>query len=42
MASARGYGDRVLPGVGVGLLGYAVGNYSGFVIASMVRGLLIG
>jgi len=42
MASARGYGDRVLPGVAVGLLGYAVGNYSGFVVASFVRGLLLG
>ncbi len=42
MASARGYGDRVLPGVAVGLLGYAAGNYSGFVVASIVRGLLIG
>ncbi len=42
MASARGYGDRVLPGVAVGLLGYAVGNYSGFVVASFVRGLQLG
>jgi hypothetical protein len=32
----------VLPGVAVGLLGYAAGNYSGFVVASFVRGLLIG
>jgi len=42
MASARGYGDRVLPGVAVGLLGYAVGNYTGFLVAAMVRGLLLG
>ena len=40
MASARGYMDRLLPGVAVGLLGYALGNYSGFAIAALVRGLL--
>ena len=34
LAGARGYADRVLPGVAVGLLGYAVGNYSGFLIAN--------
>jgi uncharacterized membrane protein len=42
MASARGYGDRVLPGVAVGLLGYAAGNYLGFVVASLMRALLLG
>ncbi len=42
LASARGYGDRLLPGVAVGLLGYAVGNYLGFGVASLVRGLLGG
>lgn len=40
MASARGYGDRLLPGVAVGLLGYAVGNYLGFAVASLMRGVL--
>ncbi|NKB86763.1 MAG: DUF819 family protein [Acidobacteria bacterium] len=40
LAGARGYADRVLPGVAVGLLGYAVGNYSGFLIANLVRTLL--
>jgi uncharacterized membrane protein len=42
MASARGYGDKVLPGVAVGLAGYAVGNYSGFAIAGLMRTLLAG
>lgn len=40
LASARGYGDRLLPGVAVGLLGYGVGNYLGFGVASLIRGLL--
>ena len=42
LAGARGYGDRLLPGVAVGLLGYAVGNYSGFAIALWVRGMVGG
>jgi uncharacterized membrane protein len=40
IAGARGYTDRLLPGVAVGLLGYAVGNYLGFVAAAVMRGLL--
>ena len=40
LAGARGYTDRVLPGVAVGLLGYAVGNYSGFLVANLVRSWL--
>ena len=32
LASARGYSDRLLPGVAVGLLGYAVGTYSGLLV----------
>lgn len=40
LASARGYGDRLLPGVAVGLLGYAVGNYTGVAVASFVAYLL--
>ncbi len=40
MASARGYADRVVPGVAVGLLGYAVGNYSGYAVAALMRSLL--
>jgi uncharacterized membrane protein len=40
IAGARGYTDRLLPGVAVGLLGYAVGNYFGFAVAALMRGLL--
>ncbi len=42
IAGARGYADRLLPGVAVGLLGYAIGNYSGFVVAALMRGWLLG
>ncbi len=42
MASARGYADKLLPGVAVGLLGYAVGNYSGFAVAKLLEGMLGG
>jgi uncharacterized membrane protein len=38
MASARGYADRVLPGVAVGLLGYAGGTYVGYLVGIMLRG----
>ncbi len=40
MAGARGYTDRLLPGAAVGLLGYAIGNYIGFAVAPLMRGLL--
>ncbi len=40
LAGARGYMDRLLPGVAVGLLGYAVGNYAGFAVAALMRGML--
>jgi uncharacterized membrane protein len=42
LASARGYMDRLLPGVAVGLLGYAAGNYAGLLVASVLRGVLGG
>ena len=42
LATARGYTGRLLPGVAVGLLGYAVGNYAGFGIATLVRSLVGG
>ncbi|MEE9169680.1 MAG: DUF819 family protein, partial [bacterium] len=42
MASARGYADRILPGVAVGLSGYAIGNYLGLAVAQLVKGLLSG
>ena len=41
LATARGYADRLLPGVAVGLIGYAVGNYIGFGVAHLMR-ILIG
>lgn len=40
LAGARGYGHLVLPGVAVGLLGYAAGNYLGFVVGSLARQFL--
>ena len=40
LASARGYMDRLLPGVAVGLLGYAVGNYLGFAVGALIQGML--
>ncbi len=40
IATARGYTDRLLPGVAVGLLGYAAGNYLGFTVATLMRGVL--
>ena len=40
IATARGYPDRLLPGIAVGLLGYAVGNYAGFAVAGLLRGWL--
>ena len=39
LASARGYGDRILSGVAVGLLGYAVGNYLGLGVANLIQHL---
>jgi uncharacterized membrane protein len=40
IAGARGYTDRLLPGVAVGLLGYAIGNYLGFVVAALMKSVL--
>lgn len=40
LATARGYTDRLLPGVAVGLLGYAVGNYLGFAVGALMRAWL--
>ena len=42
LATARGYADRLLPGVAVGLVGYAVGNYLGLGVAYLMRGWLGG
>ena len=40
LASARGYADRILSGVAVGLLGYAVGNYLGLGLAAFIKSLI--
>ncbi len=40
LASARGYTDKILPGIAVGLLGYAVGNYLGLVVGNIMLGVL--
>lgn len=37
LAVSRGWRDLALPGVLVGLLGYAVGNYAGLAMAALVR-----
>ncbi len=42
VAVGRGWPGLVLPGIILGLLGYAVGNYLGFGVANIVRGLGIG
>jgi uncharacterized membrane protein len=40
LASARGYASKLLPGVAVGLLGYALGNYFGYFIAQVMRAVM--
>ena len=40
MAIARRWPALILPGMAVGLLGYAVGNYLGFGIAYLTRALI--
>ena len=42
IASARGYGDRLLPGIAVALAGYAVGNYLGFGMGTISRAIFGG
>ena len=42
LATARGYPHLLLPGVAVGLLGYAAGNYLGLAVAGAIRGVLGG
>ncbi|MXX85545.1 MAG: DUF819 family protein [Acidobacteria bacterium] len=42
IATARGYGDKLLPGIAVALGGYAFGNYLGFGMGTMARTLLGG
>lgn len=40
IATARGYRNRILPGVAVGILGVGLGNYVGLAAASLMRVLL--
>ena len=40
LAGARGYAELFLPGVAVGLLGYAIGNYWGLLVANFMNGIL--
>ncbi|HCM77667.1 MAG TPA: hypothetical protein DIS90_14895 [Cytophagales bacterium] len=40
LASARGYTDKILPGIAVGLLGYAVGNYLGLAVGNIMQAFL--
>ena len=42
IASARGYGEKLLPGIAVALGGYAVGNYLGYGMGLLSRSLLAG
>jgi uncharacterized membrane protein len=42
LAGARGYTTQLLPGVAVGLLGYAAGNYLGFAVGALMRRVLGG
>ena len=42
IASARGYGDKLLPGIAVAFAGYAVGNYLGFGMGMLARTMLGG
>lgn len=42
IASARGYGDRLLPGIAVSLAGYAVGNYLGYGMGMLGRAVFGG
>lgn len=42
IASARGYGDRLLPGIAVSLAGYAVGNYLGYGMGMLSRAVFGG
>ncbi len=42
VAVARGWPALLLPGIAVGLLGYALGNYAGFGVAYLVRAIIGG
>jgi uncharacterized membrane protein len=40
IATARGYNSRILPGVAVGIIGTALGNYIGLAVGNLMRILL--
>jgi uncharacterized membrane protein len=40
LASARGYTEKILPGIAVGLLGYAIGNYLGLLVGNIMQMIL--
>ncbi len=42
LAGARGYSRLLLPGIAVGLLGYAIGNYSGALVGNVIRSYVGG
>ncbi len=42
LAIARGWRELALPGIAVGLLGYAVGSYAGLAVAAALRSMLGG
>jgi uncharacterized membrane protein len=42
LAGTRGYTQLLLPGIAVGLLGYAIGNYMGYMIGEWVVRPLLG
>ena len=42
LAGARGYTQTMLPGIAVGLLGYAIGNYWGYIIATYLVQPILG
>ena len=42
LAGARGYSNLLLPGIAVGLLGYAMGNYMGAVVGTVLRSYVGG
>lgn len=43
LASTRGYTTLLLPGIAVGLLGYAIGNYAGYLVGTwLIQPLTVG
>ncbi len=42
LAGTRGYTELLLPGIAVGLAGYAIGNYTGFMVGNLVYRILLG